>query len=126
MSPKKYTFLSLVLPLIFSGCGELSFHLHPKRENLHPLTMNVGETKQAITQKDCTSLVGGYFPGLLSENPDIVSVTKQKILCGHETTLQAHKKGDATLCYVPVLIEGTQLEKSSLERCEERFIVHVE
>jgi len=119
--------LALFLIVLFlGGCGELSFHLHPNQQELHSMSMKVGETKLAITQQICTSLVGGYFPGIISENPEVISVTKVKIPCGHKTTLFAHKKGIVTLCYVPVLVEGTDLEKNSLERCDKRFSVHVE
>ena len=121
-----HTFVSVLIAFYFIGCGELSFHLHPNHQELGLITMKVGETKLAITQENCTSLVGGYFPGIISENPEVISVTKVKIPCGHKTTLFAHKKGIVTLCYVPVLVEGTDMEKHSLEKCDKRFSVHVE
>lgn len=117
------TFYSVVLLfalLFLSGCG-LDFYLHPdKKDMTKSVLLNIGEKKLAISQIDCISIVGGYYPGLISDDPSTVTVIKEEVSCGDKVYIYAKKRGSAKLCYVPIQPRGEQKEKIDLSICDRK------
>lgn len=113
-----------LIMFIFTGCGVLEFYLHPQQGKfsrtpieLEDLTLKVGESKTAIEQSDCISLVGGYYPSVISDNIDVVQVVNQKIMCGHEVIVVAKQEGIANLCYTSNYNLGEQDKSYSVKEC---------
>lgn len=117
----------IVLTIILGGCGELTFHLHPSPAKAYDdVKLKVGDEIVAITQSDCVSLGGGYFPSLVSDNINVVQPINKKTSCGHKVFLKAVKIGKATLCYTPIYTIGKQTQNAKLDDCERKFTVTVE
>ncbi|UFH58129.1 hypothetical protein [Sulfurovum mangrovi] len=118
-----YIFLTIIL----AGCGELTFHLHPAPTNENDdVKLKVGDEIVAITQSDCVSIGGGYFPSITSDNIDVVQPVNIKTPCGHKVFLKAIKKGKATMCYIPIYRIGKQTKNAKLDDCERKFRVIIE
>jgi hypothetical protein len=122
-----YSIILLFILLFLSGCG-LDFYLHPdKKDTTQSISMQLHEKKLAISQIDCISLVGGYYPGLISDDPSVVTVIKEPVTCGDEVYIYGKKRGSAKLCYVPMQPRGEQKKKIDLSICQkEPFMVTVQ
>lgn len=101
-------------PLIFfllAGCGGVKTYLHPFDELSKPLKsvhLEVGEKRIAIQDsRGLTSIAGGYFWGLIADDPDIARITYETDGATTRTYLTGATTGQTRIYYINRVVFGS-------------------
>lgn len=89
--------------LLLGGCGSIEYHLpgHTARQHTAPVTLAEGERRPALATPARLPAPGGFWLGLVSEDPAIVAVeTVDSARGASVSTLVARSRGETTVHYV--------------------------
>lgn len=95
--------LSLLAAALLAGCGSIAYHLpgHTAQQHTAPLQLASGQHLLALETPARLPAPGGFWLGLASENPAIVSVESRDSARGASAvSLVAHRPGETVVHYV--------------------------
>ena len=94
--------LSLVLTLLMGSCSSTTQDIPaPNEDNIAETNLKVGE-RIRVLQHYNNVIFGDHYPGVITEDANVVRVEVKKTAMGTEIYLIAKGQGETRIAYVPV------------------------